>query len=222
MNIQAVTFDVGGTFIEPWPSAGHVYAEVAARFGLNDIDPERLTDGFMRAWKARTNFDYSRESWYQLVRQSFGEAAARLPAEYYPAVYDRFAEADTWRVYDDVFPTLDALSRRGLKLGVISNWDERLRPLLARLGLAHYFSSIVVSCEVGANKPDPRLFHQATAELAVAPHELLHVGDSYAADVLGAESVGAVARQVVRGHTALEPHQIRSLWEIDVLVADAS
>lgn len=220
MQIRAVTFDVGGTLIEPWPSAGHVYAEVAARFGVNKITPERLTENFIRAWKAQTGFDYSRESWYQLVRESFGETAVDLPAAFFPAVYNRFAEADTWRIYDDVFPALDALTRRGLKLGVISNWDERLRPLLARLGLAQYFSSLVISCEVGATKPDPRLFHQAATELAVARHELLHVGDNHTTDVLGAESIGAIARQVVRNRKALETQQIRSLLDLDTLVGE--
>ncbi len=222
MNIRAVTFDVGGTLIEPWPSVGHVYAEVAARFGVKTIAPEQLTSNFVRAWKAQTSFDYSRESWFTLVRETFGEAAACLPTEYYPAVFDRFTEADTWRVFDDVFPTLDALTRRGLKLGVISNWDDRLRPLLARLGLDQYFASLVISCEAGAAKPDPRLFYQAAAELMVAPRELLHVGDSRTADVLGAEGIGAFGRQVVRNGTALEPRQIRSLLQIDALVATSS
>jgi hypothetical protein len=30
-EIRAVSFDVGGTLIEPWPSVGRAYAEVAAR-----------------------------------------------------------------------------------------------------------------------------------------------------------------------------------------------
>lgn len=158
MNISAITFDIGGTLIEPWPSVGHVYAEVAARFGVNDIAPTELTKNFMRTWKSQTGFDYSRESWFVLVREAFGDVARHLPTEYFPAVYERFAEADTWRVYDDVFPTLQTLTRCGLPLGVISNWDERLRPLLARLGLDSYFSRLVISCEVGVAKPDPLAF----------------------------------------------------------------
>jgi putative hydrolase of the HAD superfamily len=219
MNIRAITFDVGGTLIEPWPSVGQVYAEVAARFGVKDIAPDWLTDRFMHAWKTRAGFDYSRESWFAFVRQTFGKIAARLPAGYFPAVYERFAEADAWRIYGDVRPALKMLTRRGVKLGVISNWDDRLRPLLARLELAPYFSRLVISCEVGATKPDPRLFHRAAAELAVAPGELLHVGDSHAMDVAGAEEIGAIGRQVVRGGTAMEMWQIRSLLDLDAEVA---
>ncbi|MEO6993753.1 MAG: HAD-IA family hydrolase [Lacunisphaera sp.] len=218
VTIRAITFDVGGTLIEPWPSTGHVYAEMAAQFGVTGMAPDQLTENFRRAWKTRDHFDYSRESWFALVRATFGEVAARLPAAYFPAVFERFAEAGAWHVYEDVRPTLEALARRGVKLGVISNWDDRLRPLLARLGLADYFSSVVISCEVGAAKPDSRLFHQAAAELAVTPGELVHVGDSYAMDVLGAEKMGAIARQVVRSGTALEPWQIRSLRDVEALL----
>lgn len=214
MKIRAITFDVGGTLIEPWPSTGHVYAAVAARFGVHDVVPEQLTENFRRAWHRRSEFDYSRASWFALVRETFGAAAARLPAEYYPAVFDRFTEADAWRVYDDVLPALSSLARSGLTLGVISNWDERLRPLLARVGLAAYFSRLVISCETGVAKPDPRIFRQAAAALAVAPGELLHVGDSRAMDVAGAEGIGAVGRQVVRGAGALESWQIRSLLDL--------
>jgi putative hydrolase of the HAD superfamily len=217
MNIRAITFDVGGTLIEPWPSVGHVYAQVAARFGVNGIAHEWLTQRFMRAWKAQPDFDYSQEGWFTVVRETFGAHASRLSPEFFPAIFDRFAEADSWRIYGDVLPTLHALAERGLKLGIISNWDSRLRPLLARLNLDRHFTTIVVSCEVGATKPDPRLFEQAAQKLGVKPTELLHVGDNHAVDVLGAESAGATGRQVVRQEDIQQPWQIASLLELPPL-----
>jgi putative hydrolase of the HAD superfamily len=214
MKIRAITFDVGGTLIEAWPSVGHVYAEVAARFGVHDIEPETLTQQFICAWKAQVDFDYTKESWFVVVRRTFGEHAARLPPEFYPAVFDRFADADTWRIYDDVWPALETLARRGVKLGIISNWDARLRPLLANLNLKRHFSSLVISCETGATKPDSRLFAQASRELGVTPVELLHVGDSLPLDVRGAEAFGAVGRQVVRHNAQTDACQIQSLAEL--------
>ena len=215
--IRAITFDVGGTLIEPWPSVGHVYAEVAARFGLSGLAPEILTRNFIRAWKAQSSFDYVKESWFAIVRETFGERAAQLPPAFYPAVYERFVDADTWRIYEDVLPTLEALTARGMKLGVISNWDARLRPLLANLSLDQRFSSIVISCEVGATKPDARLFARAAEELGVAPGELLHVGDSVAMDVRGAERFGATGRQIFRERALTEAWQIKSLKDLSAL-----
>jgi FMN phosphatase YigB (HAD superfamily) len=90
---------------------------------------------------------------------------------------------------------------------VLSNSDDRLRPLL---GLASYFPSLVISCEAGVVKPDPRVFRLAATALTVTPGQLFHVGDSHAMDMLGPERIGATGRQVVRGGTAFEPWQIRS------------
>ena len=214
MNIRAITFDVGGTLLEPWPSVGHVYAEVASHFGVSGISPEMLTQNFVRAWKARGGFDYAQESWFAIVRETFGEHAAQLPPAFYPAVFNRFADADTWRIYDDVLPTLEALTARGVKLGIISNWDARLRPLLTNLQLTRHFPSIVVSCEAGVTKPDSRLFARAAGELGVAPGELLHVGDSLTMDVHGAEGFGAIGRQVIRHKPLTDAWQISSLTEL--------
>jgi len=219
VKIRAITFDVGATLIEPWPSVGHVYAEVAADFGVGGISPELLTRNFGLAWKAQTGFDYATESWFHVVRESFGEHAARLPVEFFPAVFNRFADAEVWRVYDDVLPTLEMLAARGVKLGLISNWDSRLRPLLANLDLTRRFSSIVISCEVGATKPDVRLFAQAARELGIAPGEMLHVGDSLAMDVDGAEKFGAIARQVLRQSALIDVRQIGSLTQLIGLVS---
>jgi len=212
--IRAVTFDVGGTLIEPWPSVGHVYASVAREFGVHGLAPEKLTARFQRAWRARAAFDYTRAGWYDLVRETFAERAAELPAGFFPAVYDRFAVPAAWRVYDDVRPALERLRQQGLKLGLISNWDERLRPLLQRLELAAWFSRIVVSCELGVTKPDARLFHRAATALGVAPSELLHVGDDSVRDADGARAAGCHARLVRRGGAAGRSGAVRSLTEL--------
>ncbi len=221
MTPRAITFDIGGTLIEPWPSVGQVYAGVAADFGVEGIAPGRLTENFFQVWEASPDFDYSRQAWFEIVRLAFGEAAPLLPAEYYPAVYERFARADAWRIYDDVFPALEFLTQRGFQLGVVSNWDERLRPLLTELGLARYFSSLIISCEAGAEKPAARVFRLAAGELGVAADELLHIGDSYAKDIQGARNIGAAGFQVMRSGAANKSWQIRSLDELGALLDPA-
>jgi len=210
--VRAITFDVGGTLIEPWPSVGHVYAEVAAKFGVRAIAPELLTGNFVRAWKAQPQFDYRRESWFAVVRETF--APVELPPEFFPALYDRFAEPAAWRVYEDVIPTLTNLRDQGLRLGIISNWDERLRPLLARLELKQFFDSQIISCEVGATKPAAQLFQRAAAELGLRPGELLHVGDHHEFDVLGARGAGVHGLQIERRRPVAEGWQIASLREL--------
>src|SRR6266567_2422445 len=123
-DIQAVTFDVGGTLIRPWPSVGHVYGEVAARHGHSKIEPEILNRQFAAAWRAKKNFDHSRHAWLDLVKQTFAGSLddAAVP-QLFEEIYDRFAAAEAWQIFDDVRPTLETLRGRGFKLGIISNWD---------------------------------------------------------------------------------------------------
>ena len=216
-GIQAVTFDVGGTLINPWPSVGHIYAEVAEEFGIEAI-PDFINLGFKDAWKSRHNFDYSQEGWFDIVRESFREQGSILPDEFFPEVYQRFARADVWIVFGDVLRTLDELAHRDLQLAVISNWDDRLIPLLAELGLKSRFEEIFVSCNVGFNKPSPVIFEQAIRWLKVDPNQVLHVGDSQVEDYEGATRCGMQSVMVARGRRSTELHQIGTLTELTKLL----
>jgi FMN phosphatase YigB (HAD superfamily) len=66
---------------------------------------------------------------------------------------------------------------RGVGLAVVSNNWPGLDDLYRRLGLHSLFTTIVVSAEVGANKPDPRLWRQAADALGLAPSTCLVVDD---------------------------------------------
>ena len=151
--IRAVTFDVGGTLIRPWPSVGHVYAEVASQNGLQS-SPELLNRRFAKAWKGFKGFNHTKADWGRMVDLTFQDLAQSPPSlTFFDQLYSRFSSAEVWHIFPDVHHALELLRSRGLKLAVISNWDERLRPLLDSLELDRYFEEIVISCEVGMPKP---------------------------------------------------------------------
>jgi len=201
-SIRAVTFDVGGTLIEPWPSVGRVYAQIAERHGVH-VPAEQLDRQFAAAWKARKNFGYSMSDWSDLVNESFAGLAGAPPDDaLFSDLYRHFATAAPWRVFDDVVHCLQRLKGRGLKLGIISNWDERLRPLLRALEMDQYFDTVVVSGEVGRHKPDAKIFETAALQLGTPAEAILHVGDSTAEDFEGARKAGLRAVLLRRGQTA--------------------
>src|ERR1051325_5177955 len=214
-RIQAVTFDVGGTLIEPWPSVGHVYAEVAAKHGHSGLSPEDLSQRFRAAFRAHGTAVNTKAEWARIVDEAFAGLLDKPPSEtFFPELYERFARADAWRGFEDVGPTLDVRKQRRMKVGVIANWDDRLRPLLGALKLAEHFEAIIVSCEVGVSKPSPRIFQTAAAQLGFPADAILHVGDSFEMDVGGAESAGLRAVRVDRGSTERSGKQIRSLLDL--------
>src|SRR5689334_12194190 len=176
-RLRAITFDVGGTLIEPWPSVGHFYAAVAARHGLHNIPVETLNRQFAAAWKNLNAFTYTRSEWHSLVNQTFlGLTQIPVSDNFFSDLYSHFGRAEAWRIFDDVLPALQLLHSHGLKLGIISNWDERLHHLLRRLDLHRFFQTIVVSCEAGACKPSSAIFQQAAQKLALEPREIVHIG----------------------------------------------
>ena len=218
-GIKAVTFDVGGTLIQPWPSVGRVYAEVAGQHGVKNLSPEKLNKKFATAWRAKKNFQHTQQDWADLVDATFAGLCEPRPSQtFFSVIYQRFAQLDAWRMYDDVLPALDALASKDIPLAVISNWDARLRPLLQQFRLDRYFEIIVVSSEVGFAKPSPVLFEHAAKKLGIAPEHIVHVGDSAKEDVAGAKAAGVGALLIDRDKKAIEAGRISSLRQLEVLL----
>jgi len=221
VQIKAVTFDVGGTLIEPWPSVGHVYAEVAMRHGVKTFSAEQLNARFKAAWRARKNFGHSRDEWASLVDEVFAETIPNPSrAEFFAELYERFAQPEVWRIFEDVVPTLEALASRDIKLAVISNWDERLRGLLHRLKLDRYFEAFAISCEVGFSKPSPVIFEHAAAKLGLPANSILHIGDSFEMDIAGALAAGLHAWQIRRTQERPANPHLPSLAELPARIEE--
>jgi putative hydrolase of the HAD superfamily len=196
-SVQAITFDAGGTLLYPYPSVGAVYSEVMRRHGLS-LRASVLEAAFRRAWNEAhraPRIDLSNHGekkwWRYVVRQTLnGLGEPRDFNTLFEELWHTFAEPRRWRLYGGARKTLEALRSRGYRLAVLSNWDARLRKLMDGLNLTHFFEHLVISCEVEAEKPDPRIFRAAERLLAVAPGHLLHVGDSVYHDVEGARRAG--------------------------------
>lgn len=184
--IRAVTVDAHGTLIVPHPGVGEVYAEVAASYGL-ERDPAELAAAFPGAFaavRARWGVPYgadeadARRFWTAVVEATFGDP---LPSEVVWELYDTFAAPARWRVLPGAREALAQVAAAGLPAAVVSNFDLRLAPLLAGLGLGP-FAAVVVSAGVGRAKPDPAPLVEAARRLGVRPSGILHIGDSVTED----------------------------------------
>ena len=95
-----------------------------------------------------------------------------------------------FEVFPETIETLRRLRADGYPLAMISNWQSGLRHFCTELGLSEYFDHILGSADVGAAKPDGRIFAEACARLGVPADSILHVGDTLADDYLGGEAAG--------------------------------
>ena len=210
MTIRLVTFDVGGTLIHPHPSAGTVYAEVLCRRGFPCATQE-VDRAFEESWEfaARQippsyerygcSVEGERGYWRELLRGTVRRlGGSEPPAGAADELFERFAQADTWRIFPDVLPTLQELAESGIPMAVVSNWDSRLPSLLRELGLRRFFGPLLVSALEACEKPDSRIFHRAAERAGVLPREVLHVGDRDREDLEGALQAGCMALKIGR------------------------
>jgi len=207
--IEAVTLDANRTLFEACDLGGE-YARVLARHGL-ELPAARLGAAIAAAWlevscaadPKRDRFAAhpggSRGFWRGFVERVCALAEAPRPSPFAAAeLYERFAGPEPYRVYPDVEPALDELAARGVRLAVVSNWDERLPRVLAGLGLAGRFEAILISAAVGVEKPHPAIFTAAVERLGLSPGRVLHVGDSAREDVEGARGIDLNALRLAR------------------------
>lgn len=198
---RAIFFDAGYTLLCMEPDQKTNFLLSCADLGI-EIDRSRLREGIKRASEmlaprtpAAEKQPFSMEAvdqfWTDYHRVLLSVCAVRSEdADRAEALYRCFTTHLSWRVYDEVRPLLDALRRRGIKLGIISNWTGDLEDVLRSVELLHHFDFVLDSAHLGWEKPHPEIFNEALRRAGVAPHHALHVGDSPGHDVDGALAAG--------------------------------
>ena len=103
-------------------------------------------------------------------------------ADVFDIAYEEILRQRSWFPYDDTAPVLRELAARGIPVGIVSDtvWD--LRRDFGAHGLADTVQSYALSFQLGCEKPDPRMFSTACAELGVDPRRTLMVGDNPSRD----------------------------------------
>ncbi len=189
MTIRAVFLDVDDTLVDYQYAATSAFHEVLgdgadydAFFGLDHYD--RYLSGELGYEDARVQ----RMATFLAMSGRDGEDPAALEGA-------RLAALEKYYVlYDDALPCISALRERGLLIGLITNNEAvHQRRKIEAVGLDRLVDTAVISGELGIAKPDARIFAHACAQLDVAPHEAMHVGDAPYADALGAHDAGLQA-----------------------------
>jgi len=88
---------------------------------------------------------------------------------------------------------LQALKRRGYRVGLISNNVGNTVPVLRDEGILGCFDTVLDSTIEGIRKPAPEIFHRALRRLSLPPEQAAYVGDKFEIDVAGSRAVGMKA-----------------------------
>lgn len=201
---KVIFVDAVGTLFGVDGSVGQAYATIAERFGV-DADAAALNDAFFKHFGEAEPMAFPAVEptqipaleyawWHAIAAKSFAnvvkmEAFADFDA-FFADLYAYFAGAEPWMVYPDAYHSLERWKAKDIELGVISNFDSRIFTVLDSLALADFFTTVTISTEVGAAKPNPQIFAAALEKHDCQPTEAWHVGDSYTDDFEGAKAAG--------------------------------
>jgi putative hydrolase of the HAD superfamily len=201
---KVIFLDAVGTLFGVRDSVGAAYGAIARQFGV-DVDEHALNTAFFQSFRAASPLAFpgatvdeirtrEYEWWRAIAHQTFDQVGALSQFSefdgFFSALYRYFATADPWFVYPDVMPMLEQWRSQSIPLAVVSNFDSRIYSVLPALGLAPYLDSVTISTEVGAAKPDPRVFETALKKHDCLPTEAWHIGDSRREDYEGAKALG--------------------------------
>ncbi|OIP68915.1 MAG: hydrolase [Oscillatoriales cyanobacterium CG2_30_40_61] len=201
---RVIFLDAVGTLFGVRHSVGEAYRIIAEQFGVN-AEAEILDKVFFNCFLAAPSMAFPGvdpsevpqlefEWWKAIAEQTFKTLGlydnfTDFPA-FFQALYGYFETEKPWFVYPDVPPKLKSWQEQGIELGVLSNFDSRLYPVLDALNLAEFFQTVTISTEAGAAKPSAEIFQIALNKHQCSPPEVWHIGDSFKADYQGAKALG--------------------------------
>lgn len=225
-DVTHVFLDVGGTLLYSEPTAADIFHRVLSARG-HRIDresiirllrtPESIVT-LIRPFPAGREGDFFRAVNARVIEHLGLESDDPMLDE----IHAEFDKGVAWKPYPEAVRILKDLRRAGYRLGVISNASHALPETLRKVGLAGFFDTVTYSFDVGAEKPDVRIFRRAVAQASAKEERCVHVGDSFEADYLGARRAGLHAILLQRHGEPPNPCPlIRSLEDLRDLLGSA-
>jgi putative hydrolase of the HAD superfamily len=224
-GIEGIVFDAVGTLIEPEPSVADVYLNAACRQGVA-LDPAEVRARFRLHFRndevdeslgpmvTDEALEYGR--WRRIVSSVLPEVSDVEMA--YSELWNHFARPEAWRCFVDVGPAVQALRAAGIPLRIASNFDGRLRGVVAGLpAIAPLRDSLVISSEVGFRKPHFDFYRAACTSLGLPADRVLYVGDDPENDLQGPRQAGL--RSVLVDRSGAHPGETPRVPDLAALLA---
>lgn len=221
---KLITFDITGTLLKYRSSPALEYSNVLKKYGI-EVRLSTLQDLINKnstvMTKEHPNFGLNsglgwENFWRTYAQNVFSKAfqidniTGNIPQEkIIDDLMSMFSTGETFQIRNGAVELLDYLKKEQISLGVISNYDPRIKHIINNLGLSHYFKFILSSYEVGFEKPNIQIFREAESYLNMNLNRelFLHVGDTYLLDYVGAKNAGWSACLVYTNKNVIQQYQ---------------
>lgn len=224
MKFRAVLFDAAETLFTTRGSIGEIYGSIARQYG-SKTTADDIQAAFARQFRGAgpISTENQKEWWKNVVRRVFTETGmVEKFDQFFEQVYDRFRDSQGWVLFPETTEVLHELKRRGLKIGVISNFDDRIYTVMRSLGILEYFDAVTISSETGYCKPDRHIFEAAIRALDEPPPKIVLVGDSLSDDVEAGMRAGLDAVLIDRNGRHLAANHVRRISSLEEVLSITS
>lgn len=204
-RFKLVTFDVTDTLMKFSKPPAIQYIETAKKFGITTLERNKAEIAFKKNFKNLAklypNYGYNSEIdchewWRQLVVNVLNDASnikldQNVVDKVAVTLIKQYETAECWVKFDKADELIEAIRNEGICVGVISNFDIRLKQLLENMKFPS-FDFILPSYQAGALKPEKVIFDKAINEckLNLRTEEALHIGNQRELDYKGAINAG--------------------------------
>jgi epoxide hydrolase-like predicted phosphatase len=178
MSIRAVLFDMGGVIVRTEYQAPRQH--LAERLGMEYDDLVKIVFDTDSGYKASIGAITAEEHWASVLKK------LKRPAPEMDAIRHEFFAGD---IIDRTLIDFLRSLRGTYKTGIISNAWGDLREYIVREKFDDAFDHMIISAEVGAVKPEAKIYQVALEQVGVRPKEAVFV-DDFAVNIEGCEKVG--------------------------------
>src|SRR6266545_565889 len=192
MSIKAVFFDLGGVIVRTEFQAPR--QRLADRVGIDYDDLNKIVFDGDSHIKATIGEISSEQHWDSIIKR------LKRPASELQSIRDEFFAGD---IIDRNFIAYIRSLRGKYKTGLISNAWGDLRDYIVQEKFDDAFDKMIISAEVGAAKPEAKIFQIALEQFGVSPNEAVFV-DDFRVNIEGCEKVGMQGIHFKDPETALQ------------------
>lgn len=159
--------------------------------------------GFPWHTAERNYSQYTGDKWWELMEKHFQTSyiecgiSSNIAENAAKIIRLIITQKSRYTLYDDSVTTLDSLYKLGVKNILVSNNYPELRDVMKTLDIEKYFEDIVISADVGYNKPNKAIFD--IAKLKYPNADFYMIGDSISADIIGGKQNGMTTVLVHKG-----------------------
>jgi putative hydrolase of the HAD superfamily len=193
-KVELVSFDAADTLIKLARSVGEYYAAIASKYGVI-CEASLIDQSFKKVFAGSPPLGQDNIKgitwWRNVIEKTFAELGFGKESftdfeDFISELYEVLVEDSAWVAFADAETLLRQLKEQNMRMIVFSNFDERLNKVLHDLKIDHYFEKVICSTQIGYAKPDSKAFAKVAEIVQLEPQQIMHVGDGFENDYLGA------------------------------------